>query len=413
MSVRRMNMVAYLTILTLVAVIAFSAFKSDSKNKGLTLGGCALAYLGGVLIPIGFTPYASSFISILGIVALGTATPMLIKGTKADKAEEDETERAQLIAIFDKCYAAGITDISTYEKRQRAIRFLDQNCGCQFAAFENRPHIFDNFFNKAKTLYMAEFDRIQKEKMDALRAEERSKQNELTKYAQLVGAEKRRKMLLDKARENRNDADTLRRYIGATVKNSQQKEKDSAILGGLVSGVAGGVAGIAAAINTEIENAQIRAQNAANLQRLSPYVSNTYDQIVNLTKEAERLEAQAESVLDKRLSDEGPEVVFEYLNIENINVNISQTGTFTVDANVSVNKPIAMIEGINGVIDGTLAATLVQNGKEVGSALMVFPMYGLATRSKCQLKGICCGQAMSETTYEVKFKPYKLWIIQG
>ena len=40
-------MVAYLTILTLVAVIAFSAFKSDSKNKGLTLGGCALAYLGG------------------------------------------------------------------------------------------------------------------------------------------------------------------------------------------------------------------------------------------------------------------------------------------------------------------------------------------------------------------------------
>lgn len=60
-------------------------------------------------------------------------------------------------------------------------------------------------------------------------------------------------------------AKTLRAGAQAIMSASQQKEHDWAIHGGIASGIAGPAAGLAAAADIQAKNAQIRAQNEANV----------------------------------------------------------------------------------------------------------------------------------------------------
>lgn len=106
------------------------------------------------------------------------------------------------------------------------------------------------------------------------------------KYEGLIGREKRIAMLTAEREALLQKADTLKNGAKAVMSASQQKEKDWAVHGGIANGIAGPAAGVATAINIQAQNAQIRAQNKANLQAYAPLITNSYMGAVSYESQA-------------------------------------------------------------------------------------------------------------------------------
>ena len=101
------------------------------------------------------------------------------------------------------------------------------------------------------------------------------------------------------------------------------------------------------------------------------------------------------------------------ITFENLRVEFSETGAFTVNVSSFVRKPVKMFENTNAVIDGTVQADLFQDGKSVGTAILVAPINGFGN---ALLKGICLANdntIQNDKPYEIKIKPYHLWKIEA
>ena len=112
-------------------------------------------------------------------------------------------------------------------------------------------------------------------------------------------------------------------------------------------------------------------------------------------------------------------VVFGYihngagtLSIQAAGIQISETGAFTVKAEIAKQGTIKAFDDLQteAVIDGTISADLYQNGRKVGSALLVLPVYGIGSRTT--VEGICLSGAAEKVPYEVRFTPYHLWAME-
>lgn len=70
------------------------------------------------------------------------------------------------------------------------------------------------------------------------------------------------------------------------------------------------------------------------------------------------------------------EEIFNYLQFKNTAVKVSETGTITVDVEVSLKKYISIFDNVNAVADGSVIAEIYNKGKKIGDAVLVFDLYG-------------------------------------
>ena len=100
------------------------------------------------------------------------------------------------------------------------------------------------------------------ESINSEKNEEQKKYNELIKYANYSGREKRIAMLADMQKKYAEAAKTLRDGASAVWSASQLKEKegDWAIMGGIASAIVGPAAGMATALDSQAKTAQENAQ---------------------------------------------------------------------------------------------------------------------------------------------------------
>ena len=161
------------------------------------------------------------------------------------------------------------------------------------------------------------------------------------------------------------------------------------------------------------KNEQIRAQNKANLETLEPFYLNTILSVSASEKAAERLQSRIEDAEIKVVADIPDKDVINYLAIDTENIQISETGAFTITAKVQLKEKYhnLKIGSSDAVVDGTIAAEMYQSGKCVGRALMVLPESGIQNWS-ASLKGIALGEANAKLPYKIKYVPYHLWVME-
>ena len=250
--------------------------------------------------------------------------------------------------------------------------------------------------------------------LEKKRSEERKQYNELTKYAQLVGKEKRIKMLTDKKKQKEKQASEMQ-HMAEIVKSSvTQKEHDWASIGGAASAIGGAGLGAAMAVDAQIKNTQIRAQNEANLQAVSPLSNSYMHQSVELSFEAKKIQEEINRFEVKLEGDLSNEEVFKHLQIRNKKIQVSDTGAFTVTASVKLKDDLMIYGDTPAFADGTLEAHVInEQNAEIGSAYLVFPENGISsTSSTTELTGMALSGAKEGEKYSIVIKPYHLWSVE-
>lgn len=320
-----------------------------------------------------------------------------------------ESQRQLKILFYKDCEQHGIKEKMDSYSEQKA-ELIALRLGCVFDDIKQ-------YYKEAKALTLEEEEtRIKNEKeqqLAKLKAEEKETEKQLTEFADYQGRDKRIAILEDRMQRHLDAAKGKRQLADATFRSTQQREMNWGIAGGIASGLAGGAAGIAAAMDVKEKNEQIRAQNKANLEALEPFYLNTILSASAAEEAAERLQSRIDDAEIKVVADIPDKDVINYLAIDTANIQISETGAFTITAKVQLKEKYhnLKIGSSDAVVDGTIAAEMYQSGKCVGRALMVLPESGIQNWS-ASLKGIALGEADAKLPYKIKYVPYHLWVME-
>lgn len=345
-------------------------------------------------------PFIGAVLGIASLFGWAVASDAL-KGLK-EKAPDK-----MKVKFYEECRNNNVEDFSNERDLQRAKLIAEK---MHLEKIKN----LEKYYLDGKKLHeeeeKAKLYREQRDTLTKLKNREKELYDEYTKYAEYYGRDKRIAILKDKAASLSDKAYRLEKGMELNMRASQQKEIDWATHGGIASGLAGGAAGVAVAIDAQIKNMEIRARNEEVYRSLLPASLMIEGSVSDLRKKASEIMNLVEASKIKLLGNNSASELIENIGFSNIKVNISDTGAFEVETTVSEKKAIKIFDDIEAVIDGTIAAELHQNGKKVGSALLVLPTFGLS--GHCQLKGICLSGAEKEQPYEIKFAPYHLWAME-
>ena len=316
-----------------------------------------------------------------------------------------ENQKKLHIQFYKECIEKGIEDISSPANNQKA-ELIAKRLGCK--GCENLA----DYFEEGRKLYTQAEDQgkaaEEQKKLAELRSAEKEKYDELTKYASFEGREKRVAILSDTQRQYYKKAAELEKGMRLLTHASQQKEINWATHGGIASGIAGGAAGLAVAIDAQAKNAQIRAQNEANMRALTPGILAVHKSAGEYRQAAKDLQVSIDDAKIKLVADTPKDEVFSKLDIRVNQIAISETGAFTIQVSVKLTDDLTIFDNVQAVADGTLSANLYQEGHNVGNALLVLPTFGV-DRTEAIIEGICLSGAKQGIPYEVQFTPHLLW----
>ena len=335
---------------------------------------------------------------------------------RAKKMAQDQKEAQQLkqdqiqAAFYDECLNNGIVCCKTEKELQKAT-LIAQKHNLLFT------DISILFADAKQSKNRIEQKRIEDD-IAAERKEEQKKYDELIKYADYSGREKRIAMLSDMQKKYTEAAKTLRDGASAVLSASQLKEKegDWAVMGGIASAIAGPSAGIAAALDAQAktahENAQIREQNRVNCEVFAPVISTSYEGAAQNERIAKSYTASLDAAKTKLVANDSTEQCFSRLIFDETTIDVSRTGTCTVITSVCAN-PFKIFDDVPAVIDGTIIAQIYEKNTLIGTAKMVFPIYGISgKKNKVKLTGMALFCGSSGTSYRVEFAPEKLWAME-
>lgn len=316
-----------------------------------------------------------------------------------------ENQKKLHIQFYKECIEKGIEDISSPANNQKA-ELIAKRLGCK--GCENLA----DYFEEGRKLYTQAEDQgkaaEEQKKLAELRSAEKEKYDGLTKYASFEGREKRVAILSDTQRQYYKKAAELEKGMRLLTHASQQKEINWATHGGIASGIAGGAAGLAVAIDAQAKNAQIRAQNEANMRALTPGILAVHKSAGEYRQAAKDLQVSIDDAKIKLVADTPKDEVFSKLDIRVNQIAISETGAFTIQVSVKLTDDLTIFDNVQAVADGTLSANLYQEGHNVGNALLVLPTFGV-DRTEAIIEGICLSGAKQGIPYEVQFTPHLLW----
>ena len=230
-------------------------------------------------------------------------------------------------------------------------------------------------------------------------------------YSDKTGREKRIAILTDQRDRLRGDANKQQQEAAQLLRNTQQKEQDWAIWGGIADGLAGPIAGVATAVDVQRKNREIREQNKANLEAAMPeYMAITRDAARNQAHAAQ-IDREIELTKEKMVADAPAEEVFKKLSFITPEVDVSDTGAFHVTATIQVNEKLFIYGDVPAVIDGTIVACVYEEGKLVGTANMVLPVNGISDKTGAMGMGLSGANPTKEHT--VEFVPGHLWMMEA
>lgn len=331
--------------------------------------------------------------------------------SKKEKENEQKTKQEQLeVAFYDECLKNGIKSCKTEKEIQKAT-LIAQKLNLQFA---NISALYAESQQRKRKIEQREME----ESINSEKNEEQKKYNELIKYANYSGREKRIAMLADMQKKYAEAAKTLRDGASAVWSASQLKEKegDWAIMGGIASAIAGPAAGMATALDSQAktaqENAQIRERNRINCEAFAPVIATSYKGAAQNERMAKSYAELLESAKTKLVANDSTEECFARIIFDGTTIDVSRSGTCTVMTSVCAS-PFKIFDDVPAVIDGTIIAQIYDNNELIGKAKMVLPIYGIqGKKNKVKLTGMAlfCGSA--GTSYRIEFVPEKLWAME-
>ena len=390
-------------IIMMLGALLFFGMKP--KKIGALLAG------GGILVLFGSSSSKGmrngiSAITVLGFLAIAAAIVMIVKGVKKGKeinqANAVKAANQKLADFYKECLQNGITECVSEKEIQKAT-LIAQARGLQFTDIAA-------LFSEAKAASeQATADR-EAARIEQMKAEEKTAFDELNKYSDLKGRDKRIAILTAERAEALSSAQTLRAGAQAVMSASQQKEHDWAIHGGIASGIAGPAAGLAAAADIQAKNAEIRAQNEANRKAFAPVVMTSYEGAHQAENRAKALLAEIESTKTKLVSDDDAVTCLSKLSFTDTNVEVSETGTCTVTTTAKQASPMIIFDDVEAVIDGTVIAKIYDGTSLVGTAPMVLPKYGV--KDSTDLKGMCLYCGKEGRDYTVEYAAVNLWAME-
>lgn len=305
--------------------------------------------------------------------------------------------------FFVECVLAECNDF-TLEKNIEKAKLLADKYNLSYESG------IETLYNNALKEHKKISNIIDEEKLEKLRENERAEYEQLIKYAEYYGFEKKKTMLTDMMRELQHRSEVLDDGREALMRNSQQRESDWAIWGGIADGLAGPGAGVATALEIQAENEKIRAQNKANRKALMPTYVTLLNTSARLSGKIKDIKKEIDALNEKLISDASSDEVMDMLEIVNSTVQVSRTGAYKITATVKAKEDLFIYGDVPAVADGTIEAHLFDGTDEVGTAKMVLPVDGIS--EEVDIAGIGLTGAKARKKYSVKFTGYKLWLME-
>ncbi len=307
--------------------------------------------------------------------------------------------------FFIECTLSRCNDFTTSKNVAKAKLFADK----YNLSYTNDAEI-EALYNQALKAHEKITDKIMTEKLDKQRQKEQKEYNCLIKYAEYYGRDKKKAILTDRMNELRNKADLLDHTANTLIKSGQQRERDWATWGGIADGIAGVGAGVSTAIDIQIQNAQIRAQNEANMRSAMPSFMTLTGNASQNRSNANKIQKQIESLSEKLVSDLSAPEVMKLLEIINPTIDVSETGAYVVTATVIAKNKLFIFDDVPAVADGTIEAHVLDGTREIGTAKMVLPVDGVS--EKTGIIGMGLSGAEFGKSYNITFSDYKLWLME-
>ena len=348
---------------------------SEDKARRVILWG-ACAVLSSMFIAALIAIPADDMGVFFVLSAVGLGIWALVFFAKISENRE-KSQKESLEKFYTECKKQNIVNIHDSFQAKKAV-LVAQNLGMKEKDYGNIISLYEN----AKK-------HVLEEEQKKLREKEKAEYENLNKYSDIYGRDKRVQMLTDLQNEYNQRAKILHQGACGLVSASQQKEIDWALHGGIASGLAGGAAGVAVAVDKQIKNAQIREQNQANLRSITPSLLKLEEASMGWSRKARDMQHLIDEANLKVVSDMSHDDVMKHLSFSKITADISETGSFKISATVKVKSPVEIM-GRKAVVDGTVMATMYQNEKIIGSAALVFPVFGVD--STAELLGMYRGR---------------------
>ena len=217
------------------------------------------------------------------------------------------------------------------------------------------------------------------------------------------------------------EAEQAMKQLGMLYLEQQQKTSDWAVLGGIAEGIAGPAAGVAVAMNTMANNQKIQQQNAAyrnTAMSIMSGIPNLKGDKASLMDEVYKLSALMEGCKSKVvLSTPSSDEVWRHFTIGKTKVERRESGVLAVSVPVQLKNSfdLNLPDGVEVVIDGTIAGEVWCNKEFVADIYFPLPIYGLPINmcGEYTLDGMCARSAEYEMKYTVKLKDKQnLWLIE-
>ena len=192
-------------------------------------------------------------------------------------------------------------------------------------------------------------------------------------------------------------------------------------MGGIAEGIAGPAAGVAVAMNTMANNQKIQQQNAAyrnTAMSIMSGIPNLKGDKASLMDEVYKLSALMEGCKSKVvLSTPSSDEVWRHFTIGKTKVERRESGVLAVSVPVQLKNSfdLNLPDGVEVVIDGTIAGEVWCNKEFVADIYFPLPIYGLPINmcGEYTLDGMCARSAEYEMKYTVKLKDKQnLWLIE-
>lgn len=363
------------------------------------------------------TPEQAGAYSTKGWIIFACALPALIYVFIERKNKYRQTEARikndRLAHFYNECIENN-TRSCTSEKDRQKISLIAKKYNISYTDIEA-------LYNEAKQCYQekqkADKEYTHQKELAELKAKEQAQYDVLNEFSSYKGQEKKIAMLTKEYNETARRLRATDDAISLTVAPPLEKEHDWAVMGGLANGLSGPGAGIATAVNTQIENAQIRARNSQILRETADIRSQMFvngaKQKYALQARCSELNAMINETKTKLLGRETPKQCFDVLRFKDIMLSVSKTGTCFVYAKVGLKySEYYIFSDVKATIDGTIQAEIYNGNIKIGTANLVLPLNGVPDDNMIAVKGMClfCGQPGNH--YSVKFNAENLWAME-
>ena len=400
-------------ILGLVLLLIFYKVR---KKIGVSLGSWnfAISILigGSVMIPIVFL-LGEKFLSVSVISGLLTGIFTFVVDKNLENKEKQDTLNYQSkFKFYHECVKNGVTSLDREKDIKRAELIAKDYPASKGVDIKV-------FFEECKAL--VEKTAQQKTQNDAaqrlqkLRNEEYAQYSSNLKYANCKENEKTILYLTNELNRLINGYKQDSTFGQRASETLLEREKNWASRGGAASAIAGPVAGLAVAVETQVENAKIRERNQAmsgaiaQMEMVSALRAGEKEKTIENQR---KIIATEKLKLTQKLSED---VATKYLNVAVEQVEISETRAFRIKTTAEMVKPLIIFDDVPARVDGAFTCILSQEGRVVGEAKMVLPLYGLypEKRKQAKISGICLNEIDAGKPYSVEVVMDNIWGVEN